>query len=54
VDLAALYARHGNTEKALQQIDALRRMNVAGRLDRQIATLEHLAEQKGSVAVPSE
>jgi hypothetical protein len=45
VDLAALYARHGETEKALQQIDALRRMNLAGRLDGQIATLERLAEQ---------
>jgi hypothetical protein len=45
VDLAALYARNGQTEKALQQIDALRRMNLAGRLDGQIATLERLAEQ---------
>jgi hypothetical protein len=45
IDLAALYARHGDTEKALEQIDALRRMNIAGRLDRQIATLERLAEQ---------
>jgi thioredoxin-like negative regulator of GroEL len=44
-DLAALYARNGQTEKALQQIDALRRMNLAGRLDGQIATLERLAEQ---------
>ncbi|TAM95730.1 MAG: hypothetical protein EPN40_10150 [Rhodanobacteraceae bacterium] len=45
VDLAALYARHGQTEKALEQIDALRRMNLAGRLDKQIAVLEGLAEQ---------
>ena len=45
VDLAALYARNGQTEKALEQIDALRRMNLAGRLDGQIATLERLAEQ---------
>ncbi len=45
IDLAALYARNGQTEKAVQQIDALRRMNLAGRLDRQIATLESLAEQ---------
>jgi tetratricopeptide (TPR) repeat protein len=45
VDLAALYARQGETEKALQQIDALRRMNLAGRLDGQIATLERLAEK---------
>jgi hypothetical protein len=45
IDLAVLYARHGHTEKALEQIDALRRMNLAGRLDRQIATLEQLAER---------
>ncbi len=50
IDLAALYARNGQTEKALQQIDALRRMNLAGRLDAQIATLERLAEQ-GKVPV---
>ena len=45
IDLAAVYARNGQTEKALEQIDALRRMNLAGRLDRQIAVLERLAEQ---------
>ncbi|HEY9110788.1 MAG TPA: hypothetical protein VIM92_03330 [Rhodanobacteraceae bacterium] len=45
IDLAALYARNGQTEKALEQIDALRRMNLAGRLDGQIAKLERLAEQ---------
>jgi len=45
IDLAALYARNGQTEKALEQIDALRRMNLAGRLDGQIAVLERLAEQ---------
>jgi hypothetical protein len=45
VDLAALYARNGQTEKGLEQIDALRRMNLAGRLNAQIATLERLAEQ---------
>ncbi|WHZ19246.1 MAG: hypothetical protein OJF55_001395 [Rhodanobacteraceae bacterium] len=44
-DLAALYARQGETEKALEQIDALRRMNLAGRLDGQIAALERMAEQ---------
>jgi hypothetical protein len=43
--LAILYARNGQTEQALQQIDALRRLNLAGRLDGQIATLERLAEQ---------
>ncbi|MES2405141.1 MAG: hypothetical protein V4567_12510 [Pseudomonadota bacterium] len=50
-DLAALYARNGQTERALEQIDALRRMNLAGRLDGQIATLERLAEQ-GKTAPP--
>ncbi|HJU27259.1 MAG TPA: hypothetical protein VJ722_11320, partial [Rhodanobacteraceae bacterium] len=45
IDLAALYGRNGETEKALEQIDALRRMNLAGRLDGQIATLERIAEQ---------
>lgn len=45
VDLAALYARNGKTEQAIEQIDALRRMNLAGRLDAQIAVLEQLAEQ---------
>lgn len=45
IDLAALYARNGQTEKALEQIDALRRMNYAGRLDQQIAVLEQLAER---------
>ncbi|HET7163501.1 MAG TPA: hypothetical protein VFI32_12630, partial [Rhodanobacteraceae bacterium] len=51
IDLAALYARGGQTEKALEQIDAIRRMNLAGRLDRQIATLERLAEQ-GKTSTP--
>jgi hypothetical protein len=51
IDLAALYARNGQTEKALEQIDALRRMNLAGRLDGQIATLERLAEQ-GKITIP--
>lgn len=45
IDLAALYARNGQTESALEQIDALRRLDYAGRLDRQIAVLEQLAEQ---------
>ena len=45
IDLTALYARNGQTEQALEQIDALRRMNLAGRLDGQIAVLERLAEQ---------
>jgi hypothetical protein len=52
IDLAALYARNGQTEKAVQQIDALRRMNLAGRLDRQIATLEQLAEQGTATTSP--
>ena len=50
-DLAALYARNGQTDKALEQIDALRRMNLAGRLDGQIATLERLAKQ-GKTSAP--
>ncbi|HEX7325135.1 MAG TPA: hypothetical protein VF292_07260 [Rhodanobacteraceae bacterium] len=45
VDLSALYARQGETEKALEQIDALERMNYAGRLTRQIDVLRRLAEQ---------
>lgn len=45
VDLTALYARNDQTELALEQIDALRRMNYAGHLDQQIAVLERLAEQ---------
>ncbi|HKZ11182.1 MAG TPA: tetratricopeptide repeat protein [Rhodanobacteraceae bacterium] len=48
IDLAALYARNGQIEEALQQIDALRHMNLAGRLDGQIATLERLAKQDGT------
>jgi len=51
IDLAALYARSGQTEKALEQIDALRRMNLAGRLDRQLTTLEQLAE-RGNTSLP--
>ncbi|MGH8146218.1 MAG: tetratricopeptide repeat protein [Rhodanobacteraceae bacterium] len=45
VDLAALYAKQGKTERALEQIDELRRMNAFGRLDKQIAALERMAEQ---------
>jgi hypothetical protein len=45
IDLCALYARNGETGLALQQIDALRRLNYAGRLDRQIGVLERLVEQ---------
>jgi hypothetical protein len=52
IDLAALYARQGQTEKALEQIDALRRMNLAGRLDRQIAVLVQLTEQ-GKTPAPA-
>lgn len=40
IDLAALYARHGQKDKAQEQIDALRRLNYAGRIDQQIAELE--------------
>lgn len=52
VDLAALYARNGYTKDALQQIDALRRLNSFGRLDRQIDALANLAEQGASGAAP--
>ncbi|HEX5353776.1 MAG TPA: hypothetical protein VFW60_06825 [Rhodanobacteraceae bacterium] len=52
VDLAALYARHGETGKTLEQIDALRRMNFAGRLNGKIAALEQMVEQ-GKTAAPS-
>jgi hypothetical protein len=48
--LAALYARNGQTEKALEQIAALRRMNLAGRLDGQIAVLERLVEQGNALS----
>lgn len=44
IDLAALYARHGQTAKAQEQIDALRRLNYAGRIDKQITALERLVE----------
>ncbi|RAO75553.1 tetratricopeptide repeat protein [Dyella jiangningensis] len=44
VDLAALYARNGQTDKTLEQIEALRRLNYAGRLDEQISKLEHAVE----------
>lgn len=52
IDLTALYARNGQTELALQQIDALRRLNFAGRLDRQISVLEQMAEQGKSPKLP--
>jgi hypothetical protein len=51
VDLAVLYVRGGQTELALEQIDALRRMNLAGRLDSQIAVLETLVKQ-GKASAP--
>lgn len=40
IDLAALYARHGQIDKAQEQINALRRLNYGGRLDQQITELE--------------
>lgn len=46
VSLAVLYARNGQTEKAQKQIDALRHLNYAGRLDRQITELEQLTEKR--------
>jgi hypothetical protein len=44
-DLAALYARNGQTDKAQDQIDALRRLNYAGRLDKQITIIEQKVGQ---------
>ena len=46
IDLAALYARHGQTDKAKEQIGALQRLNYAGRLDKQVAELERRVEQE--------
>lgn len=50
IDLAVLYARNGQTELAQEQIDALRHLNYAGRLDRQITALEQLAEHGKTIA----
>lgn len=51
IDLALLYARHRQTDKAQEQIDALRRLNYAGRLDQQIAELERrLAPSKAQLS----
>lgn len=44
VDLAALYIRNGQTGKAMEQIDALRRLNYAGRLDKQLSKLNQAIE----------
>lgn len=48
INLAILYARHGQTEKTQEQIGELRRLNYAGRLDRELTALERLAEQSKS------
>jgi len=45
IDLAVLYTRRGQPDKAQEQIDALRHLNYAGRLDGQIVALDRLAEQ---------
>lgn len=45
IDLAAMYARNGRTDKAQEQIVALRHLNYAGRLDVQLKALERLIEQ---------
>ncbi|AHX12278.1 hypothetical protein CH75_02430 [Dyella jiangningensis] len=45
IDLAALYTRTGQADKAQEQIVALRRMNYAGRLDVQLKALERMIEQ---------
>jgi hypothetical protein len=49
VDLAALYARNSQMDKALEQIEALRRLNYAGRLDRQLSKLEQAVEPGKSI-----
>jgi len=48
IDLAALYVRNGQTDKAREQIDALKRLNYAGRIDKQIMALERLVAVKAS------
>jgi len=50
IDLAVLYARNGQIGEAREQIAALRQLNYAGRLDRQITVLEQLAERGRSTA----
>lgn len=50
VDLAALYLRNGQTDKATEQIEALRRLNYAGRLDKQLSKLETAVDQGKSAA----
>jgi hypothetical protein len=50
IDLAVLYTRHGQPDKAQVQIDALRRLNYAGRLDKQLAALDGLTKQSKSSA----
>jgi hypothetical protein len=47
VQLAHMLAVSGQTEEAVRQIDALRRMDSFGRLDAQIAILERQAEEGG-------
>lgn len=42
LDLAALYARNDQMDKAQEQIDALRHLNYAGRIDKQIEGLEQI------------
>lgn len=44
IDLAVLYARRGQPDKAQEQIDALRRLNYGGRLDGQLSELERVVE----------
>jgi hypothetical protein len=53
IDLAALYAGHGQTANAQEQIDALRRLNYAGRIDKEITILERLIKQ-GKAPTPRE
>lgn len=54
IDLAALYTRTGQADKAQEQIVALRRINYAGRLDVQLKALERMIEQvKSTTTQPS-
>jgi hypothetical protein len=52
VQLAHMLAITGQTEEAVRQIDALRRMDSFGRLDSQIKTLEEQAERGGPPVQP--
>ena len=46
IDLAALYVRNGQIKETVEQIDALRRLNYAGRINKQIAELEQATKSR--------